>query len=126
METSLIEGRLKKRQGPYRRPHDCRVFIAAHHAAYIDWATYEENQRMTHRNSVNWTPDESMAAIRAGQRLLVACCAVATAAASCMCATAAALQRTLVIDAKATTMTAGGTALVLVAQPWIGASVMSY
>jgi DNA invertase Pin-like site-specific DNA recombinase len=71
METSLIEGRLKKRQGPYRRPQDCRVFIAGHHAGYIDWATYEENQRMTHRNSVNWGPDESMAAIRAGQGLLV-------------------------------------------------------
>src|SRR5437773_2813942 len=71
METSLVEGRLKKRQGPYRRPHDCRVFIAGHHAAYIDWATYEENQRMTHRNSVNWVPDESMAPIRAGQGLLV-------------------------------------------------------
>src|SRR5438552_179976 len=36
METSLVEGRLKKRQGPYRRPHDCRVFIAKHHAEYID------------------------------------------------------------------------------------------
>ena len=70
-ETSLIEGRLKKRQGPYRRPQDCRVFIAGHHAGYIDWATYEENQRMTHRNCVNWEPDETMAAIRAGQGLLV-------------------------------------------------------
>lgn len=38
---------------------------------YIDWATYEENQRMTRRNSVNWEADESMAAIRAGQGLLV-------------------------------------------------------
>src|SRR5205823_10042459 len=27
--------------------------------------------RMTHRNSVNWVPDESMTAIRAGQGLLV-------------------------------------------------------
>src|SRR6201981_3425960 len=53
METSLIEGRLKKRQGPYRQPQDCRVFIAGHHAGYIEWATYEENRRMTHRNSVN-------------------------------------------------------------------------
>src|SRR5713226_7827520 len=33
--------------------------------------TYEENQRMTRRNSVNWQGDESMAAIRAGQGLLV-------------------------------------------------------
>src|SRR5208283_5631038 len=38
---------------------------------YIDWATYEENQRMTRRNAVNWQGDESMAAIRAGQGLLV-------------------------------------------------------
>src|ERR1700681_3423360 len=37
----------------------------------LTWATYEENQRMTRRNSVNWQGDESMAAIRAGQGLLV-------------------------------------------------------
>jgi DNA invertase Pin-like site-specific DNA recombinase len=71
VETSLVDGRLKKRQGAYRRPQECRVFIAGHHAAYIDWATYEENQRMTHRNSVNWDSDETTAAIRAGQGLLV-------------------------------------------------------
>jgi hypothetical protein len=45
--------------------------IPDHHVGYIDWATYEENQRMTRRNSVNWQSDESMAAIRAGQGLLV-------------------------------------------------------
>src|SRR5277367_5534669 len=71
METLLVEGRLRKRQAANRRPEDCRVFIAGHHAAYIDWATYEENQRMTRRNSVNWQADESMPAIRAGQGLLV-------------------------------------------------------
>src|SRR5580692_10083573 len=71
METSLVEGRLKKRQGAYRRPQECRVFIAGHHPGYIDWATYEENQRMTHRNSVNWESDETTVAIRAGQGLLV-------------------------------------------------------
>jgi DNA invertase Pin-like site-specific DNA recombinase len=70
-ETSLVGGRLKKRQGAYRRPQECRVFIAGHHASYIDWATYEENQRMTHRNSVNWESAETTAAIRAGQGLLV-------------------------------------------------------
>src|SRR5262249_25601208 len=32
---------------------------------------YEENQRMIRRNSVNWESDESMAAIREGQGLLV-------------------------------------------------------
>ena len=70
-ETLLINGRLKKRQAANRRPEECRIFIAGHHVGYIDWATYEENQRMTRRNSVNWEPDESMSAIRAGQGLLV-------------------------------------------------------
>src|SRR6202048_1679370 len=54
-----------------RRAEECRVFIPEHHEGYIDWATYEENRRMTRRNSVNWQGDESMAAIRAGQGLLV-------------------------------------------------------
>src|SRR6204780_4399841 len=71
VETLLIEGRLRKRQAACRRPEDCRVFIPGHHPGYIDWATYQENQRMTRRNSVNWQADESMPAIRAGQGLLV-------------------------------------------------------
>ena len=69
--TLLIEGRLEKRQSATRRAEDCRVFIRDHHVGYIGWATYEENQRMTRRNSVNWQADETMAAIRAGQGLLV-------------------------------------------------------
>src|SRR5438445_11289507 len=69
--TVLAEGRLEKRQGATRRAEDCRVFIPDHHVGYIDWATYEENQRMIRRNSVNWQGDESMAAIRTGQGLLV-------------------------------------------------------
>ena len=70
-ETLLIEGRLKKRQAANRRPEECRVFIPGHHVGYIDWATYEENRRMTQRNSVNWESSESTSAIRAGQGLLV-------------------------------------------------------
>ncbi|HEY6373504.1 MAG TPA: recombinase family protein [Candidatus Sulfotelmatobacter sp.] len=69
--TVLVEGRLEKRQCATRRAEDCRVFIPDHHVGYIDWATYEENRRMIRRNSVNWQGDESMAAIRAGQGLLV-------------------------------------------------------
>jgi DNA invertase Pin-like site-specific DNA recombinase len=69
--TLLIEGRLEKRQGAMRRAEDCRVFIRDHHVGYIDWATYAENQRMIRGNSANWQGDESMAAIRAGQGLLV-------------------------------------------------------
>jgi DNA invertase Pin-like site-specific DNA recombinase len=69
--TLLVEGRLEKRQSAMRRAEECRVFIRDHHVGYIDWATYEENQKMIRRNSVNWQGDESMAAIRAGQGLLV-------------------------------------------------------
>jgi DNA invertase Pin-like site-specific DNA recombinase len=68
--TRFVEGRLEKRQGATRRAEECRVFIRDHHVGYIDWATFEENQRMIRRNSVNWQGDESMAAIRAGQGLL--------------------------------------------------------
>jgi DNA invertase Pin-like site-specific DNA recombinase len=71
METLLVDGRLKKRQASNRRPEECRVFIPDHHVGYIDWAIYQENQRMTRRNSVHWEADESTSAIRAGQGLLV-------------------------------------------------------
>ena len=71
VETVLVEGRLEKRQGATRRATECRVFLPDHHEGYIDWATYEENQRMIRRNSVTWEGDESMSAIRAGHGLLV-------------------------------------------------------
>jgi DNA invertase Pin-like site-specific DNA recombinase len=71
LTTLLVEGRLKKRQSAMRPAEECRVFIRDHHVGYIDWATYEENRRMMRRNSVNWEGDESMAAVRAGQGLLV-------------------------------------------------------
>jgi DNA invertase Pin-like site-specific DNA recombinase len=69
--TLLVDGRLVKRQGAMRSAEECRVFIRDHHVGYIDWATYEENRRMVRRNSVSREGDESMAAIRAGQGLLV-------------------------------------------------------
>jgi hypothetical protein len=69
--TRLVDGRLEKRQTAMRPAEECRVFIRDHHVGYIDWPTYEENRRMVRRNSVNWEGDESMAAIRAGQGLLV-------------------------------------------------------
>jgi hypothetical protein len=67
----LVDGRLEKRQSAMRPAEECRVFMRDHHVGYIHWATYEENRRMMRRNSVNWEGDESMAAIRAGQGLLV-------------------------------------------------------
>jgi DNA invertase Pin-like site-specific DNA recombinase len=71
VKTVFVEGRLEKRQDAYRRAEECRVFIPEHHVGYIDWVTYEENQRMIRRNSMNWESDESMAAVRDGQGLLV-------------------------------------------------------
>lgn len=71
VETVMVEGRVAKRQGSMRGATECRVFLPDHHEAYIDWATYEENQRMIRRNAVTWPGDESMPAIRAGQGLLV-------------------------------------------------------
>ena len=69
--TRLVDGRLEKRQSAMRPAEECRVFIRDHHVGYIDWATYEENRRMVRGNSVNREGDELMAAIRAGQGLLV-------------------------------------------------------
>src|ERR1700693_116707 len=69
--TRLVDGRLEKRQGATRPAEEWRAFIRDHHVGYIDWATYEENRRMVRHNSVNREGDESMAAIRAGQGLLV-------------------------------------------------------
>jgi DNA invertase Pin-like site-specific DNA recombinase len=69
--TLLVDGRLEKRQSAMRSAEECRVFIRDHHVGYIDWATYEENRRMVRRNSVNREGDALMAAIRAGQGLLV-------------------------------------------------------
>src|SRR6201991_910578 len=69
--TRLVDGRLEKRQSAMRPAEEGRVFIRDHHVGYIDWATYEENRRIMRRNSVNREGDESMAAIRAGQGLLV-------------------------------------------------------
>src|SRR5277367_4811799 len=69
--TLLVDGQLEKRQSAMRPAEECRVFIRDHHIGYIDWATYEENRRIMQRNSVNRQGDEPMAAIRAGQGLLV-------------------------------------------------------
>lgn len=70
VETVLVDGQLKKRQMRCMRPEECRVFIRDHHSGYIDWETYEENQRMIRRNNLRLESDEGVAAVRAGQGLL--------------------------------------------------------
>jgi DNA invertase Pin-like site-specific DNA recombinase len=69
-ETVFSKGRLVKRQGRIRYPEECRVFIRDHHEGYIDWETYEENQRMIEGNITKRGSDESVLAVRSGQGLL--------------------------------------------------------
>ena len=71
METTLVDGRLVKRQGPLRRPEECEVFIPDHHESYIDWETFQENLRVMRSNNLTGESDESVAAVRAGNGLLV-------------------------------------------------------
>jgi hypothetical protein len=51
-------------------PEQARVFIRDHHEGYIDWATFEENQRMIRRNDFRGESDETAGAARAGKGLL--------------------------------------------------------
>ena len=70
-EMVLLEGRLRKRQGYMRAPEECSVFLRDHHEGYIDWATYEENQRMKRRSCLDLQSDAAVGAVREGQGLLV-------------------------------------------------------
>jgi DNA invertase Pin-like site-specific DNA recombinase len=70
-ETVLVEGRLRKRHGWMRPPEQCLVFLRDHHEGYIDWETYQENQRMMRRNSLDLQSDPAASAVRQGQGLLV-------------------------------------------------------
>jgi hypothetical protein len=63
-------GKLRRRQGRARRPEECRVFIRSHHEGYIDWESFEENNRLIRANSLKSTGDETVGAVRAGQGLL--------------------------------------------------------
>jgi DNA invertase Pin-like site-specific DNA recombinase len=63
-------GKLRRRQGKARRPEECRVFIRSHHEGYIDWESFEENNKLIRANSLVNTRDEAVGAVRAGQGLL--------------------------------------------------------
>jgi DNA invertase Pin-like site-specific DNA recombinase len=63
-------GVLRKRQTAALAPEQARVFLREHHEGYIDWATFEENQRMIRRNNWHGESDETAGAVRAGKGLL--------------------------------------------------------
>ncbi|MGD8848031.1 MAG: recombinase family protein [Desulfobacteraceae bacterium] len=69
-KREMVDGRIVSRMGRNLPPEECRVFIRDHHEEYIDWATFEENQRMISNNALKTEPDESISAVRSGQGLL--------------------------------------------------------
>ncbi len=71
MMTVWENGQLKKRQGAALPLSEVRVFLRDHHDGYIDWPTFEENQRMIRRNQSRPDGDSEVGAVRAGQGLLV-------------------------------------------------------
>jgi len=64
------EGALRKRQAAALPPEEARVFIRDHHEGYIDWATFEENQRMISRNNFRGESDQTAGVARSGKGLL--------------------------------------------------------
>jgi hypothetical protein len=70
-ETVVAGSKVRKRQTAPLPPEKWKVFLREHHEAYIDWEVFEENQRRMSHNSLKLEGDEAVAAVRAGQGLLV-------------------------------------------------------
>jgi DNA invertase Pin-like site-specific DNA recombinase len=109
-EMVLLEGRLRKRQGYMRPPEECNVFLRDHHEGYIDWETYEENQRMKRRSCLDLQSDAAVGAVREGQGLLVGILRCAVVDGGCTSGTGAARARTAAISALATIKLGAATA----------------
>ena len=70
-ETKVVDKKLVKYAGRFRKAEDCRVFIKDHHEGYIPWDVFEENQRLIRSNSIKTDEDDEVTSVRAGQGLLV-------------------------------------------------------
>lgn len=70
IEKVLDDGRIRRRQQSIQSPDKAKVFIPGHHEGYIDWETYERNQKMIEQNGTNFQADTVTLAIREGQGLL--------------------------------------------------------
>jgi hypothetical protein len=64
------QGQLRKRQSAAVPPEQARVFLRDHHEGYIDWTTFEENQRLIRRNDFRGEWDETAGVARLGKGLL--------------------------------------------------------
>lgn len=70
VEVVWRDGQLRKRRSAAVPAEHARVFLRDHHERYIDWATFEEHQRMIRRNNFRGESDETAGAARAGKGLL--------------------------------------------------------
>lgn len=70
VEVVWRDGQLRKRQTRAVPPEHARVFLPAHHDGYIDWAMFEEHQRMIRRNDFRGESDDTAGVARAGKGLL--------------------------------------------------------
>lgn len=70
IEKIFEGGKLRKRQGRSLRPEECRVFLRDHHEGYIDWETFQQNNRLIRGNALISPREETVGAVRAGQGLL--------------------------------------------------------
>lgn len=70
-ETVVENGKVLKRQTGVLPRDKWRVLLYDQHEGYIDWATFEENQRLMRNNSLKIEGDEATRAVRSGQGLLV-------------------------------------------------------
>jgi len=70
--TELVwrDGELRKRQAALVPLEDAKVFFHDHHEGYIDWTTFEENQRMIARNHFRGSSEPAAGVARAGNGLL--------------------------------------------------------
>ncbi|HSC72508.1 MAG TPA: recombinase family protein, partial [Candidatus Methylomirabilis sp.] len=70
VRMAVEDGRLRKREGRLRRAEDCRVFLRAHHEAYITWEQFAEHLQILRGNNMKGDSDEAVGPVRAGQGLL--------------------------------------------------------
>jgi DNA invertase Pin-like site-specific DNA recombinase len=63
-------GVVKKRQSAELPLDEVAVFLKEHHEGYVDWASYEENQRVIRQNLMRAEPVASVGAVRGGEGLL--------------------------------------------------------
>jgi DNA invertase Pin-like site-specific DNA recombinase len=70
VEVVWRDGQVRKRRLPVLPPEQARVFLRDHHEGYIDWATFQDYQRMIRRNNLRSAADDTAGAARAGKGLL--------------------------------------------------------